>query len=475
MNQMVLCRTPISEVREPYPVQTTRRGFLLGSAAVSIVVATPYRALSRTSSGDDELLSRARTATASYGTFLAIADRRKAPQTGTLAGLTVSVKDDLFTYDLPTTAGSAAFKGFQPAMDAIPIARLRSAGAEIFAKCNLAEFAMHVRPRSPIGGECLNPVDPERTAGGSSGGSAAAVAAGVGDASIATDSGGSIRGPAAFCGVVGYAPSNGQVPKAGSFGSNLFFSGIGSIAASVETVSRLHQCMAGTDESDPETHFAIVNLPPFSNSSTRWGWVESFIPEISPHPDIRAVLRSSAEMIGRDFGQISEVHRVDMTPYQTSFTVISDADRLSGMSRAGIMPKAHLFAPETRARLERAARWTGEDYSHALYTRAQARLYCAKLFNRFDFLLSPTTPLTAPKVAELAEMPDFAVRYLANLWWTNLVGCPAITIPVGKDSRGLPIGLQIVSAPGSDEKLLLAAGSAFRLLVGDQPARAGIQ
>ncbi|MDH1270478.1 amidase [Rhizobium pusense] len=453
----------------------TRRGFLLGSAAASIVVATPYAALSRTSVVDDDLLSRARNATASYGTFLAIADRRKPLQTGTLAGLAVSVKDDLFTYDLPTTAGSAAFRDFQPTIDAVPIARLRSAGAEIFAKCNLAEFAMHVRPRSPLGGECLNPIDPERTAGGSSGGSAAAVSAGIGDASIATDSGGSIRGPAAFCGVVGFAPSNGQVPKAGSFGSNLFFSGVGSIGASVETVSRLHQCMAGVDESDPETHFATGKLPPLSNSSTRWGWIETFIPEIVPHPDVQAVARSSADMIGREFGQMSEVQRVDMTPYQTAFTVISDADRLSGMSRAGVMPRAHLFAPETRTRLERAARWTGEDYSHALYTRAQARLYCAKLFNRFDFLLSPTTPLTAPKVNELTEMPDFAVRYLANLWWTNLVGCPAITIPVGNDSRGLPIGLQIVSAPGSDEKLLSAAGSAFRFLIGDQPRRIGIK
>lgn len=449
----------------------TRRDALFGTAAALTVAAFDKSSNARGFLQErTDLLLRARELREKHHAFLAISDQGVSNvRDGPLSGITVSVKDDLFTKDLLTTGGSQAFSEFKPVDDAVPIARLRHAGVDVFAKCNLAEFAMHVRPRSPLGGECLNPIDRSRTAGGSSGGSATAIAAGVGDASIATDSGGSIRGPAAFCGVIGFCPSNGKVPKIGSFGTNLFFTGIGSFTRTVDLTAKLHSHMAGYDRTDPETLPARDELDLGAthggSQPPRFAWVATFDPQCPPDIDVLKITRDSAQQISQGSTSSSlQQETIDMSPYRAAFGVISDADRLAQMERAGSLKQQHLFSAETRERLDQARKRTGSEYSLAMYERGLASLYCSEIFQKYDFILSPTVPMVAPRIAEIEGSADFARRYLSNLWWTNFVGCPAITIPAGVGSDGLPIGLQIVGRPDDDDNLLRIAAQAVKAL-----------
>jgi Asp-tRNA(Asn)/Glu-tRNA(Gln) amidotransferase A subunit family amidase len=390
-----------------------------------------------------------------------------------LAGVPLSVKDDLFCAGLTTTGGSPAFAGFVPDADCVAVGRLRRAGAIVFAKSSLPEFAMNVHPYSPLSAWPLNPWDPSRTAGASSGGAAASIAAGVGAVAVATDTGGSIRLPASFCGLIGFMPSNGRVPRGGGFGSNRTLMGIGAIGRSVDEVRVIVSMMSGSDRSDPETQAwpQRIGATTRYRSAFRFAYVSSVAPLVSSEPEVGDAMERMVLEIGRLAGVTRVDLALDLGWAAHAFAVVSDRERFECMSREGTLAESRVaqFTQPTRLRLAHAATVTDAAFAAALQDRRRLGAQVADIFDRCDFLLTPTVPCVAPAWRDTAFDAAYAQRVYGNLGWVNLAGCPAITIPLASVG-GLPAGMQIIGRPGADDDVLDAADFIMRAMTGSERA-----
>lgn len=421
-------------------------------------------------------LARAEAARRHRNAFLTVIAAAPPPPPGRpLSGLLVSVKDDLFTAGLRSTGGSRAFAEHVPMVDAPAVARLRVLGATVIGKTNLTEFAMSFGAGSALGGPCRHPADPDRWAGASSGGAAAAAALGAGDVAVATDTGGSVRGPAALCGVTAFVPTALPQMRQTGFGANRSLMAVGFLArdpaAALRTGGHFHsndlgaaidRLLAGGAAAPAGARFAMLDRSAGL-----------------PGHDARVTgLAGAAAAAGlAALGLRQEALSLTPPELDACFAVISDVERLEEMRQAGTLApeRVALMEDGTRARLDRAAARSPAAWAEALRLRTEFLAALADAFARVDFIVTPALPFVALRLDALGSA--FAPpAFLANLAWVNLGGLPSITLPAGTVD-GLPVGLQIVAAAGRDAALatlvraLTAPGQALgQALAGSAPA-----
>jgi aspartyl-tRNA(Asn)/glutamyl-tRNA(Gln) amidotransferase subunit A len=431
-------------------------------------------------------------------TATAIDEKRRAGQPlGPLAGVPVAVKDVLCTRDMPTTCASNILKGFRPPYDATVIQRLRNADAVIVGKTNMDEFAMGGSTETGAFGVTHNPWDRSRTPGGSSGGAAACVAAGLVPLSLGSDTGGSIRQPAAFCGVTGLKPTYGRVSRYGlvAFASSL--DQIGPLAWSVQDIALLTQVIAGYEPRDSTSlDRPFPNLmSAFQSNDLRGlkiGLLVDALNSAGLDDSIRRALLKSADVF-RDAGaEITEIQLPHSDYCVPTYYVIAPCEASSNLSRydgahyghrAGNLDsgkveqlgplvatycrsRAEGFGSEVKRRImigtyALSEGYADQYYNQALKVRRLIRTDYEAAFAQVDLLLGPTTPSPAFRIGD--KIDDPIQMYLGDTFTVgaNLAGIPAISLPAGLSGEGLPIGIQL-QAPALEESRLLFAAAAFQ-------------
>ena len=424
----------------------------------------------------------------------AIDTRRKNGETvGRLAGVPVAIKDVLCVEGEPTTCGSRMLRSFRPPYDATVIAKLRAAGAILFGKTNMDEFAMGSSTENSAYGPTRNPWDESRVPGGSSGGSAAAVAADLAPLALGTDTGGSIRQPAAVCGVVGLKPTYGRVSRYGliAFASSL--DQIGPFAHDVADTALLLSVIAGPDPHDSTSvdqpipdYSAKLDTPP---ESLRIGVVREFFGE-GLDPEVAAAVGEAIrvyEKAGATIKEVSLPHsgygvpayylvassecssnlaRYDGTIYGHRAADYSakypGEDELPQLVRMMMASRAEGFGPEVKRRImlgtfALSAGYADQYYNKALQVRRKIRGDFDAAFQEVDVLVGPTSPTPAFKLGERTADP--LAMYLSDIYTitANLAGIPGISIPCGLTKTNLPIGMQLLGAPFGEETLLRTA------------------
>jgi aspartyl-tRNA(Asn)/glutamyl-tRNA(Gln) amidotransferase subunit A len=384
---------------------------------------------------------------------------------GPLHGVPFSVKDLLFTEGTRTTMGSLIFADQVPTEDAVPVRRLREAGAILIGKTTTPEFGHKPFTDSPLFGATRNPWDLSRTAGGSSGGAAAAVATGQGPLALGTDGGGSVRLPASCCGIVGLKPTLGRVPhvhQADLFSSTSY---IGPMARTVAEATACFDVIVGFDPRDPYSRPEPSDDPrEVTVRGLRIGW----LPRVGNHLVDPEVLGECEGVVGYLEGQGAHVETIeeDLSAFERTFLIGLQA----GLA-ARVGPHMATFgdkvAPSLRESVERGAQWTAVDWVNALGQRTAMYRRAHGWLQRFDFLVSPTLSRPALPVDHDAFRPISIAGQVAGsirgawypyLWPFNLSGHPAVSLPCGWSSDGLPIGLQIVGPWYGDRRVLALAG-----------------
>ena len=383
---------------------------------------------------------------------VALAQARKADallaqglDLGPLHGMPVAVKDNIDTFDYITTYGSAHFEGFQPDRDALCVHRVREAGAVIIGKTLTHEFAYGPTGDRSLQGAARNPWDARCITGGSSAGSAAAVASGMVSLALGTDTGGSIRIPSALCGTVGFKPSFACVPVDGVFPLSSSLDHVGPIANHVEDARLLFEVLAGR-AGTPATH----------PQPLRVGWITC--PSFGPvDADVhQQVYGAAQQLFGDALQETDELHHLAAGMKDTLLT-LQRAEAFE-VHAERMRDAPHKFEQEVRERLEVSEEVRGWQYIRAQASQARYKAAMARLFEHYDLLVSPSVPITATEVnarkVRVGEQ-DIDVR-AAVLSYTsawNLTGLPALSLPVGH-VRGMPVGLQVIGAAGADDRLL---------------------
>ena len=378
---------------------------------------------------------------------------------GPFHGVPTAHKDIFYTRGVRTTAGSLVFRDFIPDHDATTVQRLRTAGAVSIGKANLHELAYGVTSKNPHYGFVLNPHDPERIPGGSSGGSAAMIAAGFISLSLGSDTGGSIRIPASYCGVAGIKPTYGRVSRFGVFPLSHSLDHMGPLGASVEDCALAMNVIAGPDQHDPSCSPSAppeFNLPPLADlKGVRVGVPTNFFFDRVADEVALAVKKSIAAM--EQMGAaIIEVKVPDMEG-------INAAARIVQLSETASLYANHndpkMFGDPTWALIQQGKLIAAHEYVSAQRLRTVFRRDFDQLWKKIDVLAAPTTPITAPLIAEDTVKIN-GVQEDARLASTRLVrglnftGEPALSIPCGKSAAGMPIGLQLIGPLFSEPKLL---------------------
>jgi aspartyl-tRNA(Asn)/glutamyl-tRNA(Gln) amidotransferase subunit A len=388
---------------------------------------------------------------------------------GPLHGVPFSVKDLLFTRGVRTTMGSLIFANQVPGEDAVPVRRLREAGAILIGKTTTPEFGHKPLTDSPLFGATRNPWDLSRTAGGSSGGAAAAVATGQGPLALGTDGGGSIRLPAACCGIVGLKPTLGRVPhvhQADLFSTTSY---IGPMARSVAEAAACFDAIVGYDPGDPYSRPEPLDDPrDVDVRGRRIGWLPRVGNRLVDRDVLAACEAAVRHLEGR--GAVVETLEEDVAAFEPAFLTF-----FQGGLAARVGPHMAAFgdkiARSLRESVERGARWSAVDWANALGQRTAIYRRVHALLQRFDFLLSPTISRPALAVEHDPFEPitiggetagSIRGAWYPYLWPFNLSGHPAISLPCGWSADGLPIGLQIVGPWYADRRVLALAAQLER-------------
>ncbi len=423
------------------------------------------------------------------------AKRAAGEPLGILAGVPVAVKDVLCTADMPTTCSSRMLKDFRPPYDATVVSKLREADAVIIGKTNMDEFAMGASTETSAFGLTRNPWDTNRTPGGSSGGAAACVAAGSVPLSLGTDTGGSIRQPAAFCGITGMKPTYGRVSRYGlvAFASSL--DQVGPMAWSVPDVALLLEAIAGFEPRDSTSLNQFV--PKYSDvlqssdlRGLRIGVLSETAETAGIDPAIMDAVNEAAKVFQSQGAEIVEVNLPHSKYWVPTYYVIAPCEASSNLSRYdgahyghrtdsidmhspdGPLVSAYCrsreegFGSEVKRRImvgtyALSEGYTDKYYNQALKVRRLIKGDFDAAFSQVDLLLGPVTPSTAFPLGD--KIDDPLQMYLCDLFTVgaNLAGLPAISLPGGSDAAGLPIGIQL-QAPALEESRLLFAANAFQ-------------
>ncbi len=415
----------------------------------------------------------------SHAAFISLTNQRgdegRQVDAGPLAGVPFAVKDNIDTKDLPTTGGTESLRNSMPLRDAPVVEALLDAGARLVGKTNLHELAFGITGDNGSFGAVLNPHDTECSAGGSSSGSAAAVALGIVPFALGTDTGGSVRIPAAHCGVVGMRPTTGRYPSSGVIRLSWTRDTVGVIAATVERVAEVDAILTGqTGYSEPDL------------SGLRLGWpTDGFIDDVDPEvlvsmAQVRSVLEAAGVTI---FGVgTAQLQKIDaecgfpITLYESAreleayLTGLAEPYRSLGL--AGLAADSR--SPDVKEILEGMTRHPVSEavYAEALRRRSDLCTAYENIFAEHSIaaLLYPTVALLPPRlgagdtvVLNGRAVPVFETS-IRNTGPGSVAGMPAISIPAGKSSTGLPIGLSLEGAAGTDRVLLGVAGAVAREL-----------
>ncbi|HEX4070952.1 MAG TPA: Asp-tRNA(Asn)/Glu-tRNA(Gln) amidotransferase subunit GatA, partial [Planctomycetaceae bacterium] len=409
--------------------------------------------------------------------------RRQGQQLGRLAGLPVALKDVVCTKGQPTTCGSRILQNFVPPYDAEIVRRLRDADAVLIGKTNMDEFAMGSSTENSAFQTTRNPWDTERAAGGSSGGSAAAVAAGMVPLAIGSDTGGSIRQPAGFCGIVGMKPTYGRVSRYGLVAYASSLDQLGPMANDVAGAAMLLEVIAGHDPGDSTSVDCPVSAYSLSVEQPLAGLriglpTEYFAAGLDSQVD--AVVRAAADLYESWGATLTEVTLPHSKYSVATYYLIAPSEAASNLARYDGVHYGHRaehfdglidmyaasrgegFGHEVKRRImlgnyALSAGYYDAYYLKALKVRRLIRNDFDRAFETCDMLLSPVTPTPAFKIGELINDP--LAMYLSDIYTisANLAGLPGIALPAGQSDSGLPIGFQLLGPPFSEEKLLRAA------------------
>ena len=402
---------------------------------------------------------------------------------GKLAGMVIAIKDVLAIKDKPLTCSSKILENFNSVYTATAIQKLIDEDAIIIGKTNCDEFAMGSSNENSAFGKVLNPIDKTRVPGGSSGGSAVAVAANLCDVSLGTDTGGSIRQPASFCGIFGLKPTYGRVSRYGLTAFASSFDTIGPFANNVEDIALILSVLSGKDEFDSTSK--EIDIPNFlellnEKNKIKIGIPQEFFGE-GLNEEVNNVIKMKIDFLSQnekiEFVDIHLPHnQYSIATYYILTTAEASANlqRYDGV-RYGVRDKnqneldemytqtrSNGFGKEVKRRIMLGTYVLSSGYYDAYYTKAQKvrRLIQEDFQNAFkkvDVILTPTSPFTAFKIGEKLSNP--LEMYLSDIYTTsaNLAGIPGISIPVGNDSNGLPIGLQLLANQFNEALLLQTA------------------
>jgi len=380
---------------------------------------------------------------------------------GPLHGVPVALKDLIDTAGVRTTAASALYKDRIPNQDAEVVRRLRQAGAVIVGKNNLHEFAYGGSSLVSYFGEVHNPWDLGRIAGGSSGGSAAAVVAGLAYAAIGTDTAGSIREPAALCGCVGLKPTYGRVSSRGVIPLSSSLDHVGPLGATVADAAVVLQAIAGYDPAD----ITMADVPVADYVSALREGAKAlrvgaprgyFFDDLDP--EVAAAMEHALRGMASLGAEITEV-QLDVPTDRTLQVAESYAYHAEGVARG-----PELYQPETLRRIQSGEKVSAAEYIQRRRELEEARRSIRAVFSDVDVLVTPTMPMPAPLIADLKAHPDALrpaeLKLLRNTRPFNVWGLPTISIPCGFTQSGLPIGLQI-TGPHWREDMVLRLAHAY--------------
>jgi aspartyl-tRNA(Asn)/glutamyl-tRNA(Gln) amidotransferase subunit A len=402
---------------------------------------------------------------------LALAQARRADREiakrayrGPLHGIPVTLKDIYCTKGIRTTAGSKILRDFVPSADATATARLAAAGAVLVGKTNLHEFAAGVTTDNPHFGTCQNPWKLGYIPGGSSGGSAAAVAAGLGLASLGSDTGGSIRIPASFCGIVGHKPTYGLVPRTGILPESWSLDHGGPLTRTVADAAVVLQAIAGHDPRDPSS--ARVRVPNLQRALRRD--LEGVRVGVPAHyyfdvidPEVERLVRGAIDQLRKLGASVVEVKIPGVEAALDTCFVVAWAEA-AHYHRRWLLTRPQDYGADVGTLLKGALLYLASDYLQAQRVRARIRHSLREVFRRVDVLVSPTAPLPATPIGRLevslkgrtVSVLDVGARLTCV---ANLTGEPACSVPCGFTRAGLPVGLMVHGPVFADAKVLRVA------------------
>lgn len=417
---------------------------------------------------DEEAISRAE-----------IIDRKIASgKSGELAGLILGIKDVFAFEDHRLQCASHILDGFESKYTATCIQGLIDEDAIIIGHQNCDEFAMGSSNENSAFGLVKNPIDEKRVPGGSSGGSAVAVAANMCQVSIGSDTGGSVRQPASFCGVIGLKPTYSRISRYGLAAYASSFDTVGIISKSVEDAALVLEIMSGPDDFDSTV--SQIEAPEYQNFKSEKRYKIGYLSEAISHESLNLEIKESINSLLNGLSslghQVQETHFSYLDYILPTYYILTTAEASSNLSRYdGVRYGQRIdtedleemykdsrsvgFGEEVKRRIMTGTFVLSASYYDAYYSKAQKvrRLIIEeteKLFDRYDFLISPTTPTTAFKIGEMDKNP--LQMYLEDLYTVqaNVTGIPAISIPIGADKEGLPIGVQLMSKSFNELELL---------------------
>jgi aspartyl-tRNA(Asn)/glutamyl-tRNA(Gln) amidotransferase subunit A len=431
-----------------------------GSAGVPRVASTVREALNRIREMADHL-----------NAFSWIEDEpQSAPKPGILSGVPVAVKDLLAVAGKPLRAGSPLYRDLLPTRTCRTAQRLRDAGAVLVAGTQLHELAYGITSSNPHFGPVRNPHDPTRIPGGSSGGSGAAVACGAVPIAIGSDTGGSIRIPASFCGVVGIKPTFGLVSLEDVIPLGFTLDHLGPLAATVRYAALALEAMA----EGPKAGRYATDLSP--NAKFRVGVPSNFFFD-QVDPEVQQAVKNVATVLQAGGASVEFVEVPDMEGINATARVIllSEASAQYAPYLKDHSATRPLFGDDVYALIAQGTAIPATAYVNAQRLRRHYQEEFARVFDHIDLLLTPTTPTAAPRIGERTieiegVTQDVRIASTRLVRGINLLGLPAISIPCGFTSEGLPIGAQLIARPFADQDLLNAAAYVEQYL---QPAESG--
>lgn len=410
--------------------------------------------------------------------------RARGEALGRLAGVPIAIKDQIVTRGLETTAGSKILAGWVPPYDATVVTRLRAAGAVIIGKTNQDEFAMGSSNENSAFGPCKNPWDLSRVPGGSSGGSAAAVAARFAAAALGTDTGGSIRQPASLCGLVGVKPTYGRVSRYGAIAYASSLDQIGPLARTVADAALVLQVIAGADERDqtslPMPAPDLLALQPHVDlGGLRIGVPDEYLGD-GVDADVRTRIQEALGKLETEGATLVPISLPHTRYAVATYYLIATAEASSNLARFDGLRYGHRaqgytdiadlyarsrdegFGAEVKRRIMLGTFALSSGYYDAYYLQAQKvrtliRRDFDEAFDEVDVIAGPASPVTAFALGERTADP--LQMYLADIFTipASLAGLPGLSLPVGLDARGLPVGLQLLGPPLNELRLLQIA------------------
>jgi aspartyl-tRNA(Asn)/glutamyl-tRNA(Gln) amidotransferase subunit A len=408
---------------------------------------------------------------------------------GKLAGMVIAIKDVIAIKNKPLTCSSKILENFNSVYNATAVQKLIDEDAIIIGKTNCDEFAMGSSNENSAFGKVLNPVDKSRVPGGSSGGSAVAVAAQLCDVSLGTDTGGSIRQPASFCGIYGLKPTYGRVSRYGLTAFASSFDTIGPFANNLEDIALVLSVISGKDEFDSTSK--DVEIPDFLELNPKTEKIKIGIPQEffgnGLNEEVKNVIQQKIDILSKNENvEFIDIHLPHNEYSIATYYILTTAEASANLQRYdgvryGVrdenqgeldamytQTRSNGFGKEVKRRIMLGTYVLSSGYYDAYYTKAQKvrRLIQEDFQNAFtkvDVILTPTSPFTAFKIGEKSSDP--LQMYLSDIYTTsaNLAGIPGISIPVGNDSNGLPIGMQLLSDQ-FDENILINTVKMFNKL-----------